>query len=168
MTIPARKFIEDVHARLALTAAPGIQSKIGANEWSIQCDCPAVKWRYGAIRHEKADKTGGPDAPIGTEIQTLVVAIWAETEDDCLTGKNNVLRAARFVAGGGSNCEFGSFDWITENKPGWLNKGHVLQGTIAVRLQIPIVEGGRANRKARITSQTHTEELTQQVAGEPE
>lgn len=157
MTDSARQFILDVHARFATLAPPGIEPKIGANEWSLNCDCPAIKWKYGAIRHEKPDKTGGAESPIGTEIQTFIVAIWCEDEEACRSAKNNILRAARYVSGGGSNTETGSFDWITEDKPGWMNKGAALQGSIAVRLQIPSTEGGR--RYAPIRSQTHTEEL---------
>ncbi|MEN6535500.1 MAG: hypothetical protein ABFD89_17685 [Bryobacteraceae bacterium] len=166
MTDPVRTFIDAVHVKLSALQGVTIPAVILAKNWNENVAKPVVKWKYGRVSHEKTTTAKIVDADIGGEVQVLTICVWAVDEDACRVIKNNLWRAMRAVSGG-PNIEMGEWDWITENKPGWMNDGAALQGASKVHLAVPIVDGGRTNRKALITSQTHTEELTQQVAEEP-
>ena len=159
---PARALIVATHVEFAklngaADAPVAIDPTIGGKSWSLNGNTPAIKWKYGTIKHDAVDRTGGKDAPIATEIQSFHIRIWMDTDDLCRIAKNNLLRAFCIAASGRPNVAFGDFTWITEDHPAYTAKGSALEGTLAARIQIPIVEGGRGT--ARFTSQTHTEEL---------
>ena len=156
MADPGVALILATHTKFAEFNGAAIAPVIGRKSWSLNGDLPQIKWCFGNIKHDAPDKTGGKDAPIATEIQVFNVRIWMPDDETCRIAKNNLIRAFRIAAGGTPNVSFGDWSWITEDHAAYSNKGSALEGAMAARLQVPIVEGGRGI--ARFTSQTHSEE----------
>lgn len=153
MTDPAVQFIEDVHARLKILGVKTPKS-IGAKTFgSEQKDAPYIWWKFGRIRHDDPDKIGGQDKHVYSEFQVLVVRIWETSQEACRATKNKLL-AAVYQTGFGENVEPGDFDWLTEDKPSWMNKGDMLEGEITVAL--PVANLSPETVEFTVGSQTHS------------
>lgn len=168
MADPCRVFIDAVHAKLALLHGAAVPYVVGAKKWHANGAPPLVKWARGFFDHDIAKTTGGDVAPIYTRNQTLLIRVWseatkAEVEADEDASEeavdalfNNLIRAVRF-ASGVNELRIGRFSWITEDKPGWLNRGAALEGFIVTDLPLPASPS--ATVRVTIQSQTHTQKL---------
>jgi hypothetical protein len=163
-----RVFVEAVHAALATIHGTTVPHLLGAKHWHANSAPPLVKWAWGDIDHEAAKVTGGETAAILTRNQTLLIRVWDDatvaqkcvdeyTDEEAVTLLfDDLLRAIRQVVGA-TEHKIGRFRWISEEKPGWLNRGAALEGFISVDLQVS--ESHSPAVLVTIETQTHTQTL---------
>jgi len=163
-----RTFVESVHTALTTIHGSTVPYKLGAKHWHANAAPPLIKWAWGDIDHDVAKTQGGTDPSIYTRNQTLLIRVWDDateaqkiadeyTDEEHVTALfEDLLRAIRQVAGAG-NFKIGRFRWITEDKPGWLNRGAALEGFIVADLQVSA--SSTAPVLVTIESQTHTQTL---------
>jgi hypothetical protein len=168
MADAVRLFVEAVHSRLAVIHGSTVKHLLGAKHWHANASPPLVKWAWGDIDHDVAKTTGGETAAIYTRNQTLLIRVWDDatvaqkcvdeyTDEEAATALfSDLLRALRIVVGT-TNFKIGRFRWITEDKPGWLNRGAALEGFIVADIQVP--ESSTPAVLVEITTQTHTQTL---------
>jgi hypothetical protein len=160
-------YIDAVHTELAKAELHGsaVPYVVGRLHWNANGAPPLVKWARGDIDHSEPKKQVGENPTIYDRNQQLAIRVWAEADervdkdaseaaaDTLLT---NVLRACRIVSGSAS-LRIGRFSWVTEDKPGWLNRGAALEGFVVVDLPIPSTDVEVV--RVMLTSQMHTREL---------
>lgn len=160
--------VDAVHAALATIHGSTVPYLLGAKHWHANSAPPLVKWARGDVSHDAAKTQGGNTPAIYTRNQTLLIRVWDdatvaqkvadESKDEEAADLlfSNLLRAIRQVLGA-EHVKIGPFRWITEDKPGWLNRGAALEGFIVADLQI--ADSDTPPVLVTITSQTHTQTL---------
>lgn len=154
-----KDFITTVHERMEAFGTP-LQAIVGRSEWSKHTSVGSIKWALGGIAWDAPDTIDKQRRHIVTRVQSLHVAIWCRTEDECSAALDNLIRSAILAARGRPNIDLSDFEWLTEEKPSWLDRGEVLTGTMTVRLQVSRLP--TPHPLAKITSQEHTESLLPQ------
>lgn len=168
MTDRCAAFVAAVHAELAKPELHGsvVPHLLGAKKWNCNGSPPVVRWKRGRIQHDAPKKVGGDTSPIYTRSQTLIVRVWAEADerfdDDASEAAaellfDNLIRAARIVAGGADRLFIGEFEWLSEEKPGWLVRGAAIEGFLVADLDLP--GSPYPTVTTTILTQTHTEAL---------
>lgn len=163
-----KTFVAAVHSALATIHGSAVPSKVGAKFWHANGAPPLIKWARGDVDHDAAKTQGGNTPAIYTRNQTLLIRVWDdatvaektadESADEDAADRlfTNLIRAIRQVLGS-EHVKIGRFRWVTEEKPGWLNRGAALEGFIVADLQI--ADSDTPAVLVTIGSQTHTQTL---------